>query len=104
MDLRGYGGSDKPPRGYDTYMATLDAASVIRALGEKDAVVMGQGLGGWIAWCMPTPAARRDPRHRVTVDAAPADHAPRDVVATASSVGRRSGSPGCRSPSSPSAR
>lgn len=54
MDLRGYGGSDKPPRGYDTYMATLDADSVIRALGEKDAVVMGQGLGGWIAWCMPT--------------------------------------------------
>ena len=54
MDLRGYGGSDKPPRGYDTYMATLDAASVIRALGEKDAVVMGQGLGGWISWCMPT--------------------------------------------------
>ena len=53
MDLRGYGGSDKPPRGYDTYTATLDAASVIRALGEKDAVVLGQGLGGWIAWCMP---------------------------------------------------
>ena len=58
MDLRGYGGSDKPPRGYDTYMATLDAASVIRALGEQDAVVMGQGLGGWVAWCMPV--LRRD--------------------------------------------
>ena len=54
MDLRGYGGSDKPPRGYDTYMSTLDAASVIRALGEQQAVVAGQGLGGWIAWCMPT--------------------------------------------------
>jgi pimeloyl-ACP methyl ester carboxylesterase len=54
MDLRGYGGSDKPPRGYDTYMCTLDAASVIRALGEQHAVVAGQGLGGWIAWCMPT--------------------------------------------------
>jgi pimeloyl-ACP methyl ester carboxylesterase len=54
MDLRGYGNSDKPPRGYDTYMATLDAASVIRALGEKEAVVAGQGLGGWIAWSMPT--------------------------------------------------
>lgn len=53
MDLRGYGGSDKPPRGYDTYMSTLDAASVIRALGESRAIVMGQGLGGWIAWCMP---------------------------------------------------
>lgn len=54
MDLRGYGGSDKPPRGYDTYMGTLDAASVIRALGESEAVVAGQGLGGWIAWSMPT--------------------------------------------------
>jgi pimeloyl-ACP methyl ester carboxylesterase len=53
MDLRGYGGSDKPPRGYDTYMSTLDTASVIRALGESSAVVLGQGLGGWIAWCMP---------------------------------------------------
>lgn len=53
IDLRGFGGSDKPPRGYDTYMATLDVASIIRALGEQRAVVMGQGLGGWIAWCMP---------------------------------------------------
>lgn len=58
MDLRGYGGSDKPPRGYDTYMSTLDTASVIRALGETEAVVIGQGLGGWIAWSMPT--FRRD--------------------------------------------
>lgn len=53
MDLRGYGGSDKPPRGYDTYTSTLDVASVIRALGETEAIVLGQGLGGWIAWCMP---------------------------------------------------
>lgn len=53
MDLRGYGGSDKPPRGYDTYMATLDAASVIRALGEAEATIVGQGLGGWVAWAMP---------------------------------------------------
>lgn len=54
MDLRGYGASDKPPRGYDTYMSTLDTASVIRALGEADAVVIGQGLGGLVAWTMPT--------------------------------------------------
>ncbi|EWS99690.1 alpha/beta hydrolase [Intrasporangium oryzae NRRL B-24470] len=53
MDLRGYGGSDKPPRGYDTYMSTLDTASVIRALGEQHAVIVGIGLGGWISWCMP---------------------------------------------------
>lgn len=54
MDLRGYGGSDKPPRGYDVYTATGDAASLIRALGEESAIVLGQGLGGYIAWAMPT--------------------------------------------------
>lgn len=54
MDLRGYGASDKPPRGYDTYTATADAAAVIRSLGESEAVVVGQGLGAWIAWCMPS--------------------------------------------------
>lgn len=54
VDLRGYGASDKPPRGYDTYTGTADTASVIRALGERQAVVVGQGLGGWIGWAMPT--------------------------------------------------
>ncbi len=54
MDLRGYGASDKPPRGYDTYTGAADAAAVVRALGETDAVVVGQGLGGWIAWTMPS--------------------------------------------------
>ncbi len=54
MDLRGYGASDKPPRGYDTYTSTADVAAVIRALGEHEAIVLGQGLGGWIAWSMPS--------------------------------------------------
>ncbi len=54
MDLRGYGASDKPPRGYDTYTATADATKVIRALGEEQAVVLGHGIGGFVAWCMPT--------------------------------------------------
>jgi pimeloyl-ACP methyl ester carboxylesterase len=54
MDLRGYGASDKPPRGYDTYTATADAASVIRSLGEDDAIVVGHGLGGFVAWSMPS--------------------------------------------------
>ncbi len=54
MDLRGYGASDKPPVGYDTYTATADAAAVIRSLGSSEAIVVGQGLGAWIAWCMPS--------------------------------------------------
>ena len=54
MDLRGYGASDKPPRGYDTYTSTADAASVIRSLGEDDAIVVGHGLGGFVAWSMPS--------------------------------------------------
>src|SRR5688500_13595303 len=32
MDLRGYGGSDKPPRGYDGYTSAGDVAGVTRAL------------------------------------------------------------------------
>ena len=49
-DLRGYGGSDKPPRGYDSMTAADDVAGLIRTLGEKDAVVVGHGWGGHIAW------------------------------------------------------
>jgi pimeloyl-ACP methyl ester carboxylesterase len=54
VDLRGYGASDKPPKGYDTYTSTADVAALIRSLGEERAVVVGQGLGGWVAWSMPT--------------------------------------------------
>jgi pimeloyl-ACP methyl ester carboxylesterase len=51
-DLRGYGASDKPPRGYDLPTAAADAAAVIRALGEQDAVVVGSDWGGLVAWTM----------------------------------------------------
>jgi pimeloyl-ACP methyl ester carboxylesterase len=54
MDLRGYGASDKPPRGYDTRTSATDVASVLRSLGASRAVVVGHGWGGWIAWSMPT--------------------------------------------------
>src|SRR6201986_3044568 len=40
-DLRGYGGSDKPPRGYDLVTAASDAAGPIRALGAAHAIVGG---------------------------------------------------------------
>ncbi len=53
MDLRGYGASDKPPRGYDTMSSVTDVAGVIRALGESEAVIVGQDWGGWLAWSMP---------------------------------------------------
>jgi pimeloyl-ACP methyl ester carboxylesterase len=52
VDLRGYGGSDKPPRGYDLITAAADAAGLIRALGEANAVVVGHGWGGLVAWTL----------------------------------------------------
>ena len=52
MDLRGYGGSDHPPHGYDPTTLAADAAGVIRSLGEPDAVVVGHGWGAFIAWAM----------------------------------------------------
>src|SRR5215831_7229238 len=50
VDLRGYGGSDKPPRGYDLVTAASDAAGLIRSLGEANAVVVGHDWGGLVAW------------------------------------------------------
>jgi pimeloyl-ACP methyl ester carboxylesterase len=52
VDLRGYGGSDKPPRGYDLVTAASDASGLVRALGEANAVVVGHDWGGLIAWTM----------------------------------------------------
>ena len=49
-DLRGYGGSDKPPRGYDLVTAASDVAGLIRALGEANAIVVGHDWGGLVAW------------------------------------------------------
>jgi pimeloyl-ACP methyl ester carboxylesterase len=49
-DLRGYGASDKPPRGYDGYTMASDVTGLIRALGERSAVLVGSGYGGMMAW------------------------------------------------------
>ncbi|MBL7496245.1 alpha/beta hydrolase [Frankia sp. CNm7] len=49
-DLRGYGASDKPPRGYDAFTLADDVAGLIRALGERDAVLVGQDWGGLACW------------------------------------------------------
>jgi pimeloyl-ACP methyl ester carboxylesterase len=51
-DLRGYGASDKPPRGYDLVTAASDAGGLIRALGEANAIIVGHDWGGLVAWTM----------------------------------------------------
>ncbi|CAA9282244.1 MAG: Epoxide hydrolase [uncultured Blastococcus sp.] len=51
-DLRGYGASDKPPRGYDLPTLSADIAALVRALGEREAVVVGHDWGGLLAWTM----------------------------------------------------
>lgn len=53
VDLRGHGASDKPPRGYDPGTLCADLAALVRSLGHTRAVVIGHGLGGWLAWAMP---------------------------------------------------
>lgn len=50
VDLRGYGASDKTPRGYDATTLAADIASLVTALGESDAVLVGNDLGGLLAW------------------------------------------------------
>ncbi|MFC7326217.1 alpha/beta fold hydrolase [Marinactinospora rubrisoli] len=52
VDLRGYGASDKPPRGYDLVTLAADAAGLIRALGEGEAIVVGHSTGGMLGWTM----------------------------------------------------
>ncbi|MBC2682393.1 alpha/beta fold hydrolase [Corynebacterium sp. 4HC-13] len=52
VDLRGYGKSDKTPRGYDLTTAASDMAGVIRGLGYTDALVVGHGYGGLVGWTL----------------------------------------------------
>ena len=56
LDLRGFGGSDRPPSGYDLVTLAQDLAAVVRSLGHERAVVVGAGLGGQIAWALPSVA------------------------------------------------
>ena len=51
-DLRGFGGSARPPSGYDLSTTTQDASRLVRALGYERAVVVGAGYGGQVAWAL----------------------------------------------------
>ncbi len=64
VDLRGYGDSDKPPRGYDAFTLAGDTAGLIRALGEPTAVVAGTGMGGLTAF---NTASLRPPQVRAVI-------------------------------------
>jgi pimeloyl-ACP methyl ester carboxylesterase len=50
IDLRGFGASDKPPRGYDAPNLAADVASLVTSLGEREAIIVGNDLGGLLAW------------------------------------------------------
>jgi pimeloyl-ACP methyl ester carboxylesterase len=50
VDLRGYGGSDKPPRGYDGWTLAGDTAGLVRALGHQTATLVGHADGGLVCW------------------------------------------------------
>jgi pimeloyl-ACP methyl ester carboxylesterase len=50
MDLRGYGASDKTPRGYDPQTTALDVTGVIKSLGFSTGVIVGHGWGGMAGW------------------------------------------------------
>ena len=50
MDLRGYGGSDKTPRGYDPVTLAQDVSGVVKALGGRQAALVGHGWGGYVGW------------------------------------------------------
>ena len=59
VDLRGYGDSDKPPRGYDLWTLAGDVAGLVPALGEARAAVVGHGWGGVVAWTVAALHPRR---------------------------------------------
>lgn len=50
IDLRGYGDTDKPPRGYDGWTLAGDVAGLVRALGHSDAALIGHADGGLVCW------------------------------------------------------
>lgn len=50
VDLRGYGDSDKPPRGYDAWTLAGDVGGLVKALGARRAHLVGHAWGGMLAW------------------------------------------------------
>ncbi len=53
VDVRGFGGSDKPPHGYDLDTCAADLVALVRSLGAERAVFVGQGMGAWTCRYLP---------------------------------------------------
>jgi len=70
VDLRGYGDSDKPPRGYDAWTLAGDVGGLVKALGEPRAHLVGHAWGGMLAWTV----AAMHPRLVSSVTAIAAAH------------------------------
>lgn len=49
VDLRGHGGSDRPPGGYDMDTMAADVVALIRALDLRDVIVVGHSMGSFVA-------------------------------------------------------
>jgi pimeloyl-ACP methyl ester carboxylesterase len=84
MDLRGYGGSDKTPNGYDPVTLASDVAGVVKALGARDAVLVGHGWGGYVGWA----AAALHPREVSALCVVSAPH-PRTLLPRLRTATRR---------------
>ena len=69
MDLRGYGATDKTPRGYDPPTTADDISGVIASLGFDRATIVGHDWGGMAAWA--TAAYAPEVVHRLVSLAAP---------------------------------
>nr|WP_090342362.1 alpha/beta hydrolase [Mycolicibacterium malmesburyense]CRL72767.1 alpha/beta hydrolase [Mycolicibacterium malmesburyense] len=82
VDLRGYGASDKPPRGYDGWTLAGDTAGLVRALGHKSATLVGHADGGLVCWA----TAVLHPR---AVDAIAVVSSPHPAALRASALRRR---------------
>lgn len=86
MDLRGFAGSDKPPMGHDLPTLAADVAGVVQSLGAEDAVIIGQGFGGLVAWS----TAVLHPRETRGLVALAAPH-PRAVLRVRNHLSARAG-------------
>lgn len=82
VDLRGYGGSDKPPRGYDGWTLAGDTAGLVRALGHKTATLVGHADGGLVCWATSV-------LHPRAVSAIAVVSSPHPVALRASALSRR---------------